>query len=350
MTPEEYGLWDVCRSVSHKTGTLYFDGRTIAGYFSGTGKDVIYRIVKSLVKKGWLLVQVAGRNSRNGLYVPTQYQVLSPEQWTEDHAHDCLASDPEEARVSSRETPTGPVSELPSPVLKPRLVQSGKPEQPVVIPRTASRETPTGPVVIPRTTSLESPTYSAKEISMVCDSAVLNVAEGHTAPSIPVREARQRIANLDGWLAGRLSSILQKKAGTVIVATKDERQKLNALSAQQGHLSVLLAFYHFAERDRTLCGLAYPISMFIGQAEQWIKHAAQERQEHTNGIIETVSIMLEDYEIADDNIWEPLCELAYLESDLNGESHYDPAIVAEYLSLRFGQVEVEPEPVAEVQQ
>src|ERR1700730_6799568 len=183
MTPEEYGVWDVCRSVSHKTGTLYFDGRTIAGYFAVTGKDVIYRIVKSLVKMGWFVVQVAGRNSRNGLYMPTQYQVLSPEQWAEDYPHECMAaSDAEESSPSSREIHTGPLSELPSPVLKPRLVQSGKPEQPVVIPRTASRESPTGPVVIPRTTSLESPTYSAKEISLVCDSADLNAAEGNTEP------------------------------------------------------------------------------------------------------------------------------------------------------------------------
>src|ERR1700730_4965799 len=85
MTPEEYGVWDVLRSVSHSTGTLYFDGRDVAGYFAGTGKNTVYRIVKSLVKKGWLIVQVAGRNTSNGLYVSTQYQVLSHAEWTEIH-------------------------------------------------------------------------------------------------------------------------------------------------------------------------------------------------------------------------------------------------------------------------
>jgi hypothetical protein len=175
----------------------------------------------------------------------------------------------------------------------------------------------------------------------------LDGADGPDGQTVHPSRAQSAGSKLDGWLAGRISSILQKKAGTVIVPTKDERQKLNALAAKEGHLSVLLGFYHFAERDRKLYGLAYPISMFISQAEQWIEHAVQEKQEHTKGIIETVSTMLDEYEIAGSTLWEPLCELSYLESDLNGESHYDPAIVAEYLDIAYERVQPEPAAVAE---
>jgi hypothetical protein len=30
MTAAEYGFWDVCRALAHKTGTLYFNGKDIA--------------------------------------------------------------------------------------------------------------------------------------------------------------------------------------------------------------------------------------------------------------------------------------------------------------------------------
>ena len=273
MTPEEYGVWDVCRSVSHKTGTLYFDGRTIAGYFADTGKDAIYRIVKSLVKKGWLLVQVAGRNTRNGLYVPTQYQVLSPEQWAEDHPHESLPSDPEE---SSREIQTGSLTEQGHPVEKSRLVQSGIPEQPVEISRTASLENETGPVWNSRTTSLENQTYSAKEISLVCDSAVLNSAEENTEPSIPLLAPRE---NPRGWLAGCVSSILERETATVSIPSRDEVRELNALADKHGDLAVLLAFCYFVDRDKTLTGVAWPFKLFFKESDAWLRHAVKELDE-----------------------------------------------------------------------
>jgi hypothetical protein len=328
MTPEEYGVWDVCRSVSHKTGTLYFDGRTIAGYFDGTGKDVIYRIVKRLVKKGWLLVQVAGRNTRNGLYVPTQYEVLSPEQWAEDHPHDCVPSEPEE---SSRESQTGSLSEQLSPVVEPRLVQSGKPEQPVVISRTASRESPTGPVVIPRTTSRDSATYSAKEISLVCDSADLNVAEGNTAPSIPLRASREKP---DGWLAGRLAAILECKS-KVCVPIEDELRKLDALAAEYGDLAVLLGFYYFVQRDKGLTGVAWPLKLFFNEATAWIRHAVREENHggHSRDMILYIHALMSTHIDVEINECLPVCDLNLLQNEVDDSAgaEYDASTAEEYV-------------------
>jgi hypothetical protein len=177
-----------------------------------------------------------------------------------------------------------------------------------------------------------------------------NAAGRATDPSVLQRETRKRIENLDGWLAGRISATLQKKLETVIVPTKDECRKLFALMKQRSHLNVLLGFYHFAARDRSLAGLDYPISLFITQADMWIDLAVKKKQQHTNDAIETVSTMVDDFGVPDavaDRIWEPLCELAYLESDLNDEDHYDFKIVDEFLRLRYGPVQVEPAALAD---
>jgi len=195
-------------------------------------------------------------------------------------------------------------------------------------------------------TSRVNATYSVKEISLSGDSAVRHAEEEDTDPSILQREARQRIENLDGWLAGRISSTLQKVLETVIPPTKQEQHKLRALTKWQdkGHLDVLLGFYHFAARDRKLYGLDYPISLFITQADQWIDLAVQKKQKHTNDAIEEVSRILDDFGVPDavaDRLYEPLCELAYLESDLKEEFDYDFKIVDEFLKLRYGPVQAE---------
>ncbi len=82
LTPEEFGFWEVCRSLSFKfKGKLIFDGRTIASYFGDTGKNTIYRLAKQLQSKGWFVCTKKTKRDKNHLQTPTEYQVLSHEQW-----------------------------------------------------------------------------------------------------------------------------------------------------------------------------------------------------------------------------------------------------------------------------
>ena len=86
LTPEEFGFWEVCRSLSYKfKGKLIFDGRTLASYFGDTGKNTIYRLAKQLQSKGWFVCTKKTKRDKNHLQTPTEYQVLSHEQWAEKH-------------------------------------------------------------------------------------------------------------------------------------------------------------------------------------------------------------------------------------------------------------------------
>ena len=89
MTPEEFGFWEVCRSLSHKfKGKLIFDGRNIADCFGDTGKGVAYRLAKKLCVKGWFVcLKKSKKNGRpNGTNTPTEYRVLSHEEWVKEHS------------------------------------------------------------------------------------------------------------------------------------------------------------------------------------------------------------------------------------------------------------------------
>jgi hypothetical protein len=352
LTPEEFGVWEVLRSISHSTGTLYFDGEKVATYFSHTGKNTIYRIVKSLIKKGWLFVQAKGRNAGNGTFMATQYQVLSHEEWEAINPGECIGGG---LPNSIPETRNGAVPEPEiedEPIPERGTVHSQNEEQPFPESGTTSPENRNGPFPESVTTIPGTGKYIYKEILLSGSSDFSNVAGRPAAPTIPLREARNRIADLDGWLAGCLSSILRRKTGTVIVPTKDECQKLSILTAKKTNrvLDLLLGFYQFAERDRSLIGLAYPISLFISQADQWIDYAKENVQEHTDHIIELVSDMVSDYEMPEgeaEEIREPLCELSYLESSLNDKNQYELGIVRTYLNLRYGQADEEPAALAE---
>jgi hypothetical protein len=78
LTPEEFGFWEVCRSLSFKfKGKLIFDGRHIAAYFGDTGKNTIYRLAKRLQDKGWFVCTKKTTRDKHNLQTPTEYQVLS---------------------------------------------------------------------------------------------------------------------------------------------------------------------------------------------------------------------------------------------------------------------------------
>jgi hypothetical protein len=123
MTMEEHRLWDVSRSLSNETGILYFDGRTMAARFEDTTKNGIYRVAGNLLRKGWYeLISPAVRDKRTGLFLPTQYRVLSHSEWATCHPHMCVTavrSSPENKTGTGLENGTGDSD------------QSGNREQPV---------------------------------------------------------------------------------------------------------------------------------------------------------------------------------------------------------------------------
>ena len=73
---------------------FFLDGRSLANRFDQTGKNTVYRIVKQLERKGWL-VRVDGgmRNQQTGMYDSTKYRVLSHEEWAKLDGNTCPGSE-----------------------------------------------------------------------------------------------------------------------------------------------------------------------------------------------------------------------------------------------------------------
>ena len=83
LTIEEWGLLEDCtRLTCGGKNTFLLDGRKAAERFCQTGKNTVYRIVKLLVDKGWL-VRISGgtRNRTSGMYDPTVYRILTHSEW-----------------------------------------------------------------------------------------------------------------------------------------------------------------------------------------------------------------------------------------------------------------------------
>lgn len=86
-TPAENGFWNVCRAMSHDSGLLYFDGRTMVKHFrvkprNGLSKDYFYSLLKSLIDTGWYeQVEPRRRNPASGFWMAGVYRVLSHDEW-----------------------------------------------------------------------------------------------------------------------------------------------------------------------------------------------------------------------------------------------------------------------------
>jgi|SRR5579862_2394175 len=82
MTLQEYGLWTYAREVSYKSGEFYLSGPKAASAFSDTGKNVIYRVGKRLIAKGWFkLLRPRHRSKITGMMTPNVVSALTSEQW-----------------------------------------------------------------------------------------------------------------------------------------------------------------------------------------------------------------------------------------------------------------------------
>jgi hypothetical protein len=88
MTPEEFGFWEVCRSLTYKKFNchLIFDGRNMAANFGDTGKHTAYRLVNNLCKKGWLVcTKKSTHNGKGGHSTSAEYDVISHDEWVRKH-------------------------------------------------------------------------------------------------------------------------------------------------------------------------------------------------------------------------------------------------------------------------
>jgi hypothetical protein len=109
MTMAQHSLWDVCRSVSHNTDyVIRFDGRWLASLYKETDKNRIYRTASGLIDSGWFqVVRPRQKDQKTGKWLSALYRVLSAEEWSASHPHEC------------------------GPVPRARMVQSQKPASPV---------------------------------------------------------------------------------------------------------------------------------------------------------------------------------------------------------------------------
>lgn len=102
MTPAEYGFWQLCRDLSHKTGILYFDGRNMVKRFAGTrrnglSKNYFYSLLDRLTQSGWFEPIEERKRNRAGLWTASVYRVLSHSEWVSKYGSDTCKSEPDEA-------------------------------------------------------------------------------------------------------------------------------------------------------------------------------------------------------------------------------------------------------------
>jgi len=138
LTPAEFGLWEICRSLSHQTGILYFNGPGIAARFKDTGKNTIYNIAAALTQKGWLRLLKDSVRRRDGMFSPRQYRVLTHEEWATEHPNQCGLTVPEIGNGTKSPFPLGdspfPLDDSPFPNPGNILIGNTETNQPTTYP------------------------------------------------------------------------------------------------------------------------------------------------------------------------------------------------------------------------
>jgi hypothetical protein len=90
LTLEEWGLLEDCtRLTCGGKNPFRLCGRMAAARFCQTGKNTIYRVVKLLEDKGWLVRISGGNRGKAGMYDPTVYKVISHEDWIKHEGRAC---------------------------------------------------------------------------------------------------------------------------------------------------------------------------------------------------------------------------------------------------------------------
>jgi hypothetical protein len=89
MRAAEYGFYELCRALAHKTGTVYFDGRKIAARFGRMSKTTAYDLAHALTEKGFFEVVRQPGYRKNGTFQPYYFRVLSHKEWAAEHPGKC---------------------------------------------------------------------------------------------------------------------------------------------------------------------------------------------------------------------------------------------------------------------
>jgi hypothetical protein len=88
MTFEEIGVWVRIREWQSKLGYLWFDGEKVAASVADTGKNTVYRIQKSLLKKGWF-IWLQPPSKAYGKYKAGKLRALDHNEWVKTHPNQC---------------------------------------------------------------------------------------------------------------------------------------------------------------------------------------------------------------------------------------------------------------------
>lgn len=123
LSLEEWGLLEDCTRVTRGGKNPFFlDGRAVASRFCRTNKNTVYRVVKLLESNGWL-VKIGGgsRNKKTGMYAPTQYRIVSHEEWVKGDGRSCpdfmtgpvLESGQAPVPISNTTSPDCPIPPVP---------------------------------------------------------------------------------------------------------------------------------------------------------------------------------------------------------------------------------------------
>jgi hypothetical protein len=89
MSPEEFGFWNICRSLSHDSGVLYAEAKMLKACFSKMGHNRPYRLCKTLQAAGWFKLLKAPTRRPNGTQSSAEYRVLSHDEWAKEYPGKC---------------------------------------------------------------------------------------------------------------------------------------------------------------------------------------------------------------------------------------------------------------------
>ena len=208
MTLAEYGLWNLCRELSYKSGVLLLDGRNMAQRFADTSKDSIYRTINALAGKGWLVLLDPKKRGMGGQYDAARYKVLSHDDWTGLRGcAECIEQrTPQPPAPVRKVTPPAPVADLrsacrtgetdlsqnrPSPVAPVRHNLNTSSEE--NLSEGEQSETP-GPEACPEC-EIDAPTDAQKGLNSQTVSPVAPVRQAESVRPDPQAEAEEN----DGW-------------------------------------------------------------------------------------------------------------------------------------------------------
>ena len=94
VLPADFALWEVGRSMSHKTGELHFDAEKMSLRLGRVSADTVYRSLKRLIDAGWFeVITKPERNKATGRYNHGVYRILPHAEWAAKHStSECVTS------------------------------------------------------------------------------------------------------------------------------------------------------------------------------------------------------------------------------------------------------------------